>query len=529
VAKGKEGDKAVDLRVLDAAALIPTRDNPRGKIDTKCESFRELVADVRGKGVQVPCQARPHPTAAGKFELLDGSRRHAACVEVGCQLPVVVHKGLTDAEAFDLCFAANFAREDLTPMQQAAAVRTTLKKCGRDVAAVAAKFGQSEQWVALRARLADLVPKWQVRARAPEWSHFGIGHWVLIARLPEPLQDDLLDDWTVTNETVHQLDLRINDSYLRLLSKAPWPLDDAELVPKAGACSVCPHRSSQQGRLFHDAEPAEQIAAADSCLAPACWKHKALAWLKARHAQLREELKRDVELIVESHPSYEDTQDMGKAGFKDVLGPYAFETCGKAAKDATPALVVHGAGLGQLRWIKPRKAGRSTSTRTAGPTPLKIRQANLEKRRLCAAIDDLLEELKATPATMVLFREAVALAVVFGVSGLEWQDKRDRWKLYAELTADAASETCRAELWTQVQRTLGRNISGQRNGLSGATGHTECSSVRKWCTAAANVIGQDFGELFKKAVAGIPEPKSWKSLKADGTPKTAPAKAKRAK
>ena len=109
----KEGGKMTGEKLvwMEPKDLVPTADNPRGKVDTKSESFRDLVASIKADGVKVPGQARP---IAGKrqYELLDGARRLAACIACERPMPVVVHGDLDDAEAFKIVLASNFARED---------------------------------------------------------------------------------------------------------------------------------------------------------------------------------------------------------------------------------------------------------------------------------------------------------------------------------------------------------------------------------------------------------------------------------
>ncbi|HUX01553.1 MAG TPA: ParB/RepB/Spo0J family partition protein [Phycisphaerae bacterium] len=511
------------LMELDPAVLIPTPDNPEGRADPKSESFRDLVASIRGKGVQVPGQARPHPNKPGQYDLLDGSRRRAACAEIGCMMPVLVHEDLDDAAAFDLCFAANFAREDLTPMQEAAAVRITLGKYQQDLFAVAVKFGRSQQWVAMRLKVGEIAPKVREKlgrnGRTDNWT---MGHWAVVARLPAGIQAHWAQNGRFDRDwTVKELEQFLNDEYLRLLPKAPWAADSADILPAAGACSACPKRSSQEALLFHGDEPEETVAATDRCLDPGCWAKKQAAWLKFRRAELEAEHKRNVPAISESYLGYYGERDLKRQGFSDVIGPGAYVTCGKSEKGATPALVVHGKGTGQLRWVRPPSTGRRARGGEKGKaTPLAVRRANLEKRRLCHAIDELARTIGELGPDAVDPDQLDALAAVFGIERPGWQDKRDRWKLYSEIVGDGPKR--KTELWIKARARLCENITQQRHRLSGEAGYKDCKPVTAWCTSAAAVVKIQFAELSTAAVAAIPEPKTWKNLNADGTPKTTP-------
>jgi hypothetical protein len=80
----------------------------------------------------------------------------------------------------------------------------------------------------------------------------------LIARFPIETQDEMLKEaaaGTCSTARRPPAELRyLDEQYLRVLKAAPWDLDDAKLVPKAGACSACPKRSSCQQQLFAEAK-----------------------------------------------------------------------------------------------------------------------------------------------------------------------------------------------------------------------------------------------------------------------------------
>jgi hypothetical protein len=53
------------------------------------------------------------------------------------------------------------------------------------------------------------------------------------------------------------------------LAKAPFSLDDAALLPAAGACSACPKRTGAAPDLYTDLD-----AKRDCCTDPECWDRK---------------------------------------------------------------------------------------------------------------------------------------------------------------------------------------------------------------------------------------------------------------
>lgn len=79
----------------------------------------------------------------------------------------------------------------------------------------------------------------------------------------------------VVEATEAQLKAWISSHVLLQLGKVPWGLDDATLVPEAGACTTCPKRSGANVALFGDLTAAEDI-----CLDTVCYAAKQTATLQ---------------------------------------------------------------------------------------------------------------------------------------------------------------------------------------------------------------------------------------------------------
>ncbi|MFH1730177.1 MAG: ParB N-terminal domain-containing protein, partial [Planctomycetota bacterium] len=250
----------MDAKVIDVAVgkLVPAPWQ-RG-VDEKSEKFKDLLAAVKADGVRKALDVRPRGGCdEDGYEVLDGGRRlRAATIAKLKAVPCIVHSGLTDAEACDLTYLAFLGREDLTPLQEGKAIAELLERHGGDAEAVASVVGKTVRWVRMRANLRWLTKKWHKLAADASWT---AAHLALVARLPAAVQDDLIktdyDYEQRCEDSVKELAARINEKYLRLLSKAPWNLDDATLVPEMGACSACTQRSSQEGLLFHEADELE--------------------------------------------------------------------------------------------------------------------------------------------------------------------------------------------------------------------------------------------------------------------------------
>jgi hypothetical protein len=72
--------------------------------------------------------------------------------------------------------------------------------------------------------------------------------------------------------TVRELGEWIQTEVHRNLDKAPWKKDDASLLPKAGACSICPKRAGTNPKLFEGLKP-------QTCTDGTCYQAKTQAFI----------------------------------------------------------------------------------------------------------------------------------------------------------------------------------------------------------------------------------------------------------
>lgn len=504
-----------EMRELPVADLIPTPDNPR-KLDRKSERFLELKASIAGGGVRCPVAVRPHPTETGKWDLRYGQRRHAACEELGlATMPCLVYLDLADEEAYDLTLEENLHRDDLTPIEQGRAVAIALEHCGGDRKAVAARMGVTERWVALRARLQELSLAWQKAITDPKHKarSLSVGHLVALAKYPAELQDGILNaqrdylyEWSLP-----AWEKMLASSCERKLSGARWKLDDETLVPEAGACATCPHRASLQGVLFADDEA--KLKRNDRCLNPSCWEEKEKAALKRR---LAEATAAEGSVVVVAGDAGYSEQELAAA----VLGvqpkqAYIFEPCKKSAPGAIATFIATGPKAGTVEWAKPRKGweDEAKGSRVGDdgkrlPTSLAERRKRLKRRRDALAIQRVAELLtKAGPPEHLL-----ELLAAFGTRHGE-QDQRDMsaWKAFDAAVESGANAECWSKLWAKVADLLGFRLQI----ASDSGSFIPILEVER----VAMLIGADMKAIVAAVERDLPEPRSWASLNADGTPK----------
>ena len=128
MSKEKAAEQEACYKTLKVDDIEISKNNPR-TINEKSDTFKELAESVRASGVIVPIHVRRHPKDAKGFELLAGERSLRACSVTGRDIiPALDHGTISDEKSFEITFAENFCREDMTVMEQGKAVQILLQK-----------------------------------------------------------------------------------------------------------------------------------------------------------------------------------------------------------------------------------------------------------------------------------------------------------------------------------------------------------------------------------------------------------------
>jgi ParB family chromosome partitioning protein len=147
------------LRELPLDEIAPNHRQPRTEFDD--EALEGLAASIRAVGVLQPVVVRPRDE--GGYELVVGERRWRAARRAGLErIPAVVR----DADDQDLLRDAlieNLHREDLNPLEEAAAYRQLLDDVGMTHEELADRVGRSRATITNALRLLGLAPTVQKR------------------------------------------------------------------------------------------------------------------------------------------------------------------------------------------------------------------------------------------------------------------------------------------------------------------------------------------------------------------------------
>lgn len=136
---------------IPTSAVRPNTHQPRSTFPEV--GIKELAASIREVGILQPLVVRS--TDSG-FELIAGERRLRAAKEAGLDRVPVLIRQAADNESMELALVENLQREDLNPIETAAAYQALMESFGITKEALANRLGKSRATVANTLRLGQL-------------------------------------------------------------------------------------------------------------------------------------------------------------------------------------------------------------------------------------------------------------------------------------------------------------------------------------------------------------------------------------
>jgi ParB family chromosome partitioning protein len=263
------------IEMIEVALIQVSPDNPRKTFDQK--ALEELAASIASEGIHVPLLVRVFE-GEKRYELIAGERRLRASKIAGKTEVPCVCRQYTDEEARAARIIENLLREDLKPLEEAEAYQQMFAAAGAEnrpltPADLAAKLGKKESYVRLRLRLLSADAAVQDALRKEQITE---GHALEMARLDKSLQKELLkfclfDRWNNRREgvvSINELRKFISQNVMLVLASASFDINDANLIPNAGACTDCKKRTGNDRMLFPD------VKQKDICTLPTCYHAK---------------------------------------------------------------------------------------------------------------------------------------------------------------------------------------------------------------------------------------------------------------
>jgi ParB family transcriptional regulator, chromosome partitioning protein len=147
---------------LPIAAVTPNPRQPRQVFDE--DALDELVASIQEVGLLQPVVVRE--VSPGRFELVMGERRWRASQRAGLtEIPAIV-RATTDDDLLRDALMENLHREQLNPLEEAAAYQQLLDDFGATHEELARRIGRSRPHISNTLRLLNLSPGVQRRVAA---------------------------------------------------------------------------------------------------------------------------------------------------------------------------------------------------------------------------------------------------------------------------------------------------------------------------------------------------------------------------
>jgi ParB family transcriptional regulator, chromosome partitioning protein len=182
---GMPGTEGTYFEELAIGAITPNPRQPRQSFDE--DALEELAFSIREVGLLQPVVVRP--VMPGHYELIMGERRWRACQRAGLEhIPAIV-RGTTDDDLLREALMENLHREQLNPLEEAAAYQQLLDDFGATHDELARKVGRSRPHISNTIRLLHLPPGVQRRVAAGVLS---AGHARTLLALGDPDAQDRL-------------------------------------------------------------------------------------------------------------------------------------------------------------------------------------------------------------------------------------------------------------------------------------------------------------------------------------------------
>jgi len=247
----------------DRLANLPLDVLQRGKYqprtDMRTETLSELADSIKAKGLVQPILVRPigdrTPGGSQRYEIIAGERRWRAAQMAGlAQIPAVI-RVVPDEDALSMALIENIQRENLNPLEEAAALLRLVEEFGLTHQAAAVAVGRSRAAVSNLLRLMELAD--EVKELLEE-RRIEMGHARALLSLASPRQQIEV----ATLVARKSLSVRDTEALVRRIisppgaSEAQKPAGDPDilrlerdLADKLGAKVAFQHAASGKGKL----------------------------------------------------------------------------------------------------------------------------------------------------------------------------------------------------------------------------------------------------------------------------------------
>ena len=148
-AQDASGRKEVEIPINE---IRPNPYQPRKEFEP--QALNELADSIRQHGIFTPLLVRKSKISG--FDLITGERRLRAAKIAGLETVPAISVDFTDDEMMEISVLENIQREDLNPIEEAAAYESLVKNLGYTQEKLAQRVGKSREYCANMLRLLKL-------------------------------------------------------------------------------------------------------------------------------------------------------------------------------------------------------------------------------------------------------------------------------------------------------------------------------------------------------------------------------------
>ena len=232
------------LEEVELGAITPNPRQPRVNFDDEAlEELRDSIVEV---GLLQPVVVRKLAVEEGvqRYELIMGERRWRASKEAGLERIPAIVRSTGDDELLRDALLENLQRQELDPLEEAAAYQQLLDDFGATHGELAQRLGRSRSHITNTLRLLNLPPKVQTRVSARVLS---AGHARALLAVEEPeLQERLAERVNLEGLSVRSLEETI------ALQKSGHGVDDHDRARRSTGRPTPPPQAEEWATRLSD-------------------------------------------------------------------------------------------------------------------------------------------------------------------------------------------------------------------------------------------------------------------------------------
>lgn len=139
------------VRDISIDEIDPNTAQPRKEFDK--EALEQLSQSIKESGVLSPILVVEN---GGRYRIVAGERRYRASRLAGLSTIPCIVRNMTNVQQMEAALIENLQREDLNPIEEAAAIRSLMNECNYTQEEAAKRLGKSRPAIANALRLLNL-------------------------------------------------------------------------------------------------------------------------------------------------------------------------------------------------------------------------------------------------------------------------------------------------------------------------------------------------------------------------------------